>query len=270
MKTFLRLLSLTALLFLATLASTLSYSKSSLDFYPNLVNGEIVPKGMFDDVGSLSMENSGCTATVIGPRAILTAGHCALNNDDSASDEFQGFFTDINGVEYSVTYYRSPYYRDGDFLFHDIMIGIADREIKGISPATIASSFKIGDEITLVGRGCTDLHAPNGTIIDGLPRYGKTTIDAIDSQTTAILSHKGVFLCSGDSGGPAFLNTNDGYHLVIGVASTGSNNPDSPENGHARMDHKLTSEFLTQLTQSTHVLICGFNHICGPYHPVTN
>lgn len=164
------------------------------------------------EIGSFSR---GCSATLIAPRYVLTAGHCSgysttVNPGDSVT------FTDAGGVRrtYSVDRIHSfgalPGGEGGAFELTPDNIasgeGTNDVELLRLStavPATVANPARIaaappnsGDRVTVFGHGCTDRRTGAGGGAKQFFSYN------FGSTSTA--------LCPGDSGGPVvFGNVND-------------------------------------------------------------
>ncbi len=216
-----------------------------------LINGTPVPAGTWKEVVRIRSDGAGCTATVVGPRAIITAAHCAKTGGTAT-------FT-IDGVNYSAVMTRSPVYPGQD---HDVSLGIVTPEIKGITPASIGGAATTGTGITLLGYGC--INAGGGGGNDGILRMGDSAI--VEFAGFDMVSRKagGAALCFGDSGGPAFV-TVGGKKLLLGINSKG-NIQDT--NYNARLDHDESKKFLQNYTTQNNLQICGVNLNCGGIDPV--
>ncbi|MBW2734050.1 MAG: trypsin-like serine protease, partial [Deltaproteobacteria bacterium] len=163
-----------------------------------------------------------CTATLVGPRTLLTAAHCL--EDVTAIEAF------LDGQAYGSASWAShpgytlkplpddyPYPMFVDHLEFDIGIVRLDNA-PSISPRPLATEMPaIGTQITIVGHGATYLDEVS-------PDYAKRR--AVNT-ISAMASHE-IFLegsgdgegstCVGDSGGPALMQ-DEGVELVYGVAS---------------------------------------------------
>src|SRR5688572_9280240 len=88
------------------------FGGSALAGETRLINGKPVDRGTWTEVVRITTGTSSCTATVVGPRVIVTAAHCANNG---ATSKFK-----IGEKEYSVKITRSSLYPAKD---HDIAVG---------------------------------------------------------------------------------------------------------------------------------------------------
>lgn len=210
-----------------------------------LINGKPVPAGTYKEVVSIVSGASECTATVVGPRAIITAAHCVT----SSPAEFK-----IGNEKYKSTLIRSPRYPGED---HDIAIGFTDKEIRDVTPAIVGGTAAVGIELTLLGYGCTKTDGTGGN--DGILRYGTSVVTEFDAYDMVSTRSGGAALCYGDSGGPAFVNEN-GKNFLLGINSKG-NIRDT--NYNLRVDIKESRDFLQQTATQKNEIICGINSSCG-------
>lgn len=211
-----------------------------------LINGKPVDPGTYKEVVRIRSDGAGCTATVVGPRAIVTAAHCAKTGGTAT-------FT-VDGKNYSATMTRSPVYPGRD---HDVSLGLVDREVTGVQPASIGGTATQSLGLILLGYGCVKPGGGGGN--DGVLRIGESTI--IEFSGFDMVSRKagGAALCFGDSGGPAFVVAN-GKKYLLGINSKG-NIQDT--NYNARLDHQESKKFLQNYTQQNSIKICGVNLDCN-------
>jgi hypothetical protein len=237
----------------AVLSCLLAVSTAfAFDFKPRIINGQEVPAGQYKEVVALGPAGSDCTATIIGPRVILTSAHCV---DEGSKVDFMA-----NGSKYTATMYRSTIYPGKD---HDIAVGVTSAEITGVTPASIGGVASKGLGVYLFGYGCT---TPEGNRPNVL-RYGENEVIDFTNGGMDMVSRKpnGAAICFGDSGGPTMVK-DDQKHLVIGVNSKG-NIQDT--NMSTRTDINETKTFLQSIASSKSVEICGVNKNCagGPITP---
>jgi hypothetical protein len=168
-----------------------------------------------------------CTGTVIGPYAVLTAKHCAWDEDDDGdwSPAAPGAFivlvaTDINDPETIVEYaevleVRAPPGNDvnRDINFgDDIAILLLDRRLPSTTPRGVAdASPDEFDSIAIVGFGRNNPDTDDS----GVKYSGDTQVS--DSGTRIFETYGDSATCQGDSGGPAFDSSGD----VVGITSFG-------------------------------------------------
>lgn len=229
------------------LAALLALLPASAAADSRLINGKPVDPGTYKEVVRIRSDGAGCTATVVGPRAIITAAHCAKTGGVAT-------FT-LDGKNYSATMTRSPVYPGQD---HDINIGLVDQEVTGVQPATIGGTATQNLGLILLGYGCVNPGGGGGN--DGILRIGESTIVEFSGFDMVSRKAGGAALCFGDSGGPAFVVGQNGKKYLLGINSKG-NIQDT--NYNARLDHQESTKFLQNYTQQNNVKICGVNLECG-------
>lgn len=222
---------------------------------PTLINGTPVPSGTWKEVVYISMGGGACSATLIGPRVLITAAHCGTTGTTAT-------FT-IDGKKYSAKLTRSSLYPARD---HDISLGLVTEEVKGIEPKTVGGTATKGLEITLLGYGCTQSNNGNGAGgNDGILRIGKSVITSFQAYDMVSTTPGGAALCFGDSGGPAFQTSNgEEGALLLGINSKGNI---STTNYNTRLDSTESQNFLKNYASANNVEICGINKDCQTSDP---
>lgn len=135
-----------------------------------------------------------CTASVVGPRTVLTAAHCTGSGRTS--------FT-LGTARYSAQCVISDHYRGNSTA--DYSICHTDREVTNLpfyeKVATSPTAVLQGDWIWQSGYGCTRW----GGRLDGQLRVGRAQVLSTPSgNNNDFRTGNGSVLCSGDSGGPAW------------------------------------------------------------------
>lgn len=174
---------------------------------PFLVNGQIDTG--HPAVGKLYAGNSACTATLVGSRTVLTAGHCV--DGGSVSFEVGGFKYNAQQIK------RHEYYGGGNS--NDVALVILSQTVNNVAPMPIATKApSVGQNIVLVGFGNT--YEGSGNY--GTKRMGNNTISQVGNTTFSFngSTNGKSNVCNGDSGGPTFGEYGAGNEVVIGVHST--------------------------------------------------
>lgn len=157
-------------------------------------------------VGTLYSNGAACTATLVGSRTVLTAGHCVPGSTAR--------FTVGGQKIYSQLVRRHPNYGGGNY--NDVALVILQQQVQGVSPSPIATGApQQGQAITLVGYGKTGEYKNDY----GTKRQTTNTISKVGSSTFSFYGQQNI--CNGDSGGPTFA-WHGGVEVVIGVHSTKS------------------------------------------------
>jgi hypothetical protein len=210
-----------------------------------LINGTPVAAGAYKEVVRIKTGNSGCTASIIGPRVLLTAAHCASNNSNSVFS--------VDNIDYSAAMQRSTLYPNKD---HDMALGLIDKDVPGIKFASIWDTKPtIGDTMHFLGYGCTEPGGSGGN--DGILREGDAQVTGFSNYD--IVSRGGAALCYGDSGGPAYFVSKRGVKQQISVNSKG-NIKDT--NYTTDLTSNESQKFLKDFAVQHGVEICGVTKDC--------
>ena len=162
-----------------------------------------------------------CVATLIAPRWLITAAHCATNLNANAT-------LTVAGVSYAVSATQIPSSWNDDT--DDIALVQLAEPVEGVTPIPIYRGEDEQDQLVwFVGRGDTNtgLEGQSGAAVDGQTRKASNRIvDADqwwisfvfnspdDAEVTDLEGISG----DGDSGGPALLETAEAT-WVVGLSS---------------------------------------------------
>jgi secreted trypsin-like serine protease len=170
----------------------------------------------------------GCTGTLVAPAVVVTAGHC--HRSDRPCSRTVLFGTDIREPRRTVEVREAvphPEY-DARALANDLTVLLLAEEVTDVAPAPIASEedFAQAKTARLVGFGNTDIA---GTMGYGTKLEADVGIAGDHAMFGARPEQEFVagqpFLnrdsCTGDSGGPAYVDVGGAWHLA-GATSRGT------------------------------------------------
>jgi hypothetical protein len=163
-----------------------------------------------------------CTATLVGPRALLLAAHCVGNAQEAAIE--------VDGQQVSGKCTHAREYRDGaGDPSADYALCRLSRPAEGIKFESVSldpTRLKKNQRLLLTGYGCTA--APQGSGRpsggnDGVFRIGEAKIVALPgdpgNEPNTVLTRDDIMVCPGDSGGGAYAMLTAAKRLVVSVNS---------------------------------------------------
>jgi secreted trypsin-like serine protease len=245
---------------LSTFLTTLSACRNSKESFDviqadvdaNIVNGKLVVESTDSSASTVLLlvkknEGSGvCTGTLIASNVILTAAHCAPNNEgESAAVGFgknieESFSTTATlRPAYVMSSIINPIYKaddPGKNSVNDLALlkfsGEAPPQFKIRNLPEKTYSVSATDELELIGFGRTSeekddsgtlryTHIPASQIVKTI--YDDETKMNYSLPGNIALLQPLTGVCRGDSGGPLFAKSFDGKLTLIGVASKGGN-----------------------------------------------
>lgn len=247
-----RRISLAALAVAAGAASVALLASSTPAFA--IANGEPVVEGQYRFATKLTMTNiprpdgtfynSACSASLIAPQWIITAGHCFhdVNRNPvsgpvpyatTATIGRTDLTTDTNGYVIDVVAdYQSP--------INDVAVAKLATPVYDIAPVALGGRApQIGQVLRITGWGALDSSA---TAPATHLQTGQVKISTIDSTTLGVVGYlpePTTSACPWDSGAPYFADPVRGPVRLLSVESTGPDCPHDQVETTARVDTQI-------------------------------
>lgn len=212
---------------------------------PDLYGGRPIRSGELKP----SVYIGNCTATIVGPETILTAGHCRSTGSTAT-------FT-YEQVRYSGRCKRHPRYSQNGWLNNDFALCKFSPSIElPVWGSLERRDVEVGDRVVMQGYG----RGSNGRLNVGEAAVGR--LNYMD-----IITNGRVYLGGGDSGGALFAHTDDyvnGPFVIVGINSRGDNRNNSYFN---RTALDRSQSFFAEYARSESAEICGVNWDCDMQPP---
>ncbi len=208
-----------------------------------------------------------CSGTLIAPKILLTAGHCAgepgefsgmriFTESDVENGNNNYPFAGPNSVE-ATEWHSHPLFTESAFFLHDVGVVLLAKAVK--LPADQYGKLPQQDQLDALKPGSATVFTAVGY---GLQRINPVFIEAekirmfaephliqidggIVGDFSLLLSNNASTggTCFGDSGGPNYLGSGN---VVAGVTSFGLNGTCGGTGGVFRLDRKNVRDFVTQ------------------------
>jgi len=220
-----------------------------------IANGTPVPEGRYRFATKLTMTSiprpdgshydSACSAALIAPQWIITAGHCFHDvNDNPVSGPVPYDTTatigrtdsaDTNGYVVSVVAaYQSP--------TNDIAVAELATPVHGIRPLRLSTAApKVGEILRITGWGSVDGVNP---IPATHLQTGQVKVATVDSTTVGVVGYRPestTSACTYDSGAPYFFQPKRGVAQLVSIESTGPTCPHDRVETTSRVDNLISA-----------------------------
>ncbi|WP_426421756.1 trypsin-like serine protease [Bradyrhizobium genosp. A] len=223
---------------------------------PRLGNAEIADPTEWRASFYSKSTGHGCTSTLIGPQTLLTAAHCVGPGQEASIK--------VEGVPYSGACIHHPDYPTDPSA--DYALCRMTQPVPGVpyeSINTNPKALKVGMYLRLTGFGCVSISGTGP--VDDIYRVGNSPVTALPGElphepnsiiTTATVVEDAI-LCRGDSGGPAFIESDMSSARV--VASV--NSRVSPSQRRSYMSSLTTDKAMAWIKQWSDFAV--EQRICG-------
>ena len=172
-----------------------------------IVGGDVVPTCGWPT----TLSSGGCTATLVHPKAISTAQHCGAPSQVSFGESFGG--GRVVGVLDCVGTGSQ------DAMLCELAEEVTEVPVTPVLYGCEADTYlQVGQPVVIVGFGMTSYGGPSGT-----KYWAPQQITAVEAGRVIVGNPgDGVSPCPGDSGGPVFVQVEDGSWRVFGTVLGGT------------------------------------------------
>lgn len=208
-----------------------------MDNNPGVFGGKEVHDDTFNGVVGLVMLEPGtrkaigvCTGTLISETIVLTAAHCVTGHPyqyrlgvsfdkNILSEESLDRLVLAEDAVFHDRYSTSAEKETYDLGLVKIRRNALPAGVKPVKLATSADGLRKGTKITVAGYGVNSAFRSTGS---GTLRTNKLKIDKLNySRFEFSVNQLANGVCSGDSGGPAYIKNQKGELVQVGVVSRG-------------------------------------------------
>jgi V8-like Glu-specific endopeptidase len=226
---------------------------------PTIWGGDETQPCAWPTVVRVTGGNSLCTGTLIHPQVVMYAAHCG-----SQGKVIRFGDSENTGKTMQVEYCKTNPSYSGNSQSNDWAYCVLQQEVTEIPFTPVGYGCEVdqyygnGASVAVVGFGNN-----TGDTGAGTKRWGFTTITNASSTRFDVGGNSSTTICSGDSGGPAFIRYADQSWHAYGIASTKNDDTCSSAKG----THSLAVNAVEWIEQDSGIDVTVCHDINGNWDP---